>query len=219
MVEIGEPKLKRRLRQFGVTIVLLGLGTLLGPLLVASITTVISLNSDKDPWEARSDAEQLLALFREEEKNHVVFVHSTMPDDGKECGYDPTQLFPGDQLLESAQEKRFTPYMGYFMLDQWRKDVKWDEFNSDLVEALETNRSQFEIGFLRRCVSWTLARGLCMTHVEDIVRTVGNDVPRSFDETRTTVFFGYGTENDVVCLYADGVASRIGLPLSGDTQE
>lgn len=192
---------------------LLALGTVFGPLIVALGLAVIFADLEPNPLNPRSEAERLLAMFRDEEKNRIVMYRTSMPPDGAECGYDPSELFPED-FTESLMEKRFSPHSGYMLLHQWRRDTKWAEFNADLAEALEAKRSSIEIGFLRRCVSWTLARSVCMEHIDGLVRSVGKDVGFHNDQTRKSPFFGYGTENSVVCLYADGVAARQGLSLS-----
>lgn len=211
--------MKRRLKKCGIATLIFGLGAVLGPLFVISIATTISLLSPDNPLETRSEAEQLLAIYRDQEKNRIGLSFTVQPSDGMECGYDPVELFPGDQLLEAAETKRFTPYMGYFILDRWRKDTKRDLVNSELASTLSSNRSQFEIGFLRRCASWTLTRSACLNRVENLVRAAGRGIDRSWDTNRTSPFFAYGTENDVICLYTDGVASRMGLPLSDDGRD
>ncbi len=112
--------------------------------------------------------------------------------------------------MESAKEGRFTHYWGYFILDDWRSDFEWESFNNRIAEELDENGSQFQLGFLRRCINFTLARPVCMSQVEDLVRATAERVPRSFGGTES---IHRGTVNDVVCLYADGVAARIGIPL------
>lgn len=193
-----------------------GIATIFGPLLVAAIATLVSINTPPEPWEARSEAEKLVSIFRDEQKNVIVLASRIWPEDGAECGYEPTLLFPGGQFLESAHEARFTPYWGYYMLDNWRSDFEWEAFNARVAEEIERTTSQFELGFLRRCVTTTLVRDVCMERVETLIRSSANNVDRNLGGTES---IHAGTLNDVICIYADGVAARRGLPLQSKDED
>ncbi len=202
--------MRPRIKKIGVSLVLLSLGAVFGPLLIAVVAAIISTNTPPNPLQVRPEAQRLVSALRDEEKNRFVLNRMAPLPDGAECGYEPSQLFPGDQFGKSIEEGRFTSYWGYFILNDWRNDFEREAFNDRIAEELEANSGQFELGFLRRCITFTLARPICMSQVEHLVSTTANKVPRSLGGTQSIL---HGTINDVVCLYTDGVAARIGLPL------
>ncbi|MEM6858560.1 MAG: hypothetical protein AAF559_11870 [Pseudomonadota bacterium] len=189
--------MSRRLKKTLSCIVLVSVAAVFGPVLIAAVAALISINLPPNRLQVRTEAQKLVSAYRDEEKNKFMLSTTALPPDGAECGYEPVELFPGDQLMLPAKERRFTHYWGYFILDDWRSDFEWEDFNKRIAEELDENSSQFQLGFLRRCINFTLARPVCMSQVEDLVRATAKRVPRSLGGTQS---IHRGTVNDVVCL-------------------
>lgn len=98
------------IKRIGFSLALLGLGAFFGPVLLAALVTFISINRPPDPLQVRTEAQKLVSALRDEEKNRFALSSMAPLPDGAECGYEPSELFPGDQFGESIQKRRFTSY-------------------------------------------------------------------------------------------------------------
>jgi len=203
--------MKRFARRILIAVSLLIVGAVLGPVSLAAVAAYITSDQDDEFGEHR-EAARLVDAYQDNLRPGRLFLTLASPEDGAECAYDPDQLFPNSmqQFDESTDTKAFTDYVGYLALDRWRNRTRNEEWIGAVAVQLNEQMSDFETGFLRRCIEGTVFSQLCMERVE----AFSNSAPR-FDHSRDPIpVLGMGIENEIVCTYADGVAARLGLPIA-----
>lgn len=191
------------------TLSLVLLGAVLGPLIVAAASAALDANQEDSPFQKQNEAARLVNAYRSRLPVGILFMSVPLPEDGKECGYEPEHVFPDatNQMLRSGRENRYADYTGYWVLDHWRNSVRDEEWISAISQKIDDDLSDFETGFLRRCIDATLFSTICMSRVA----SYGDRVER-FDHTRpASPMRGFGIEDQIVCSYVDGVAARLGI--------
>lgn len=186
-------------------------GAVLGPVVFAAIGAALFAYQNHDTIEAANETALLIEAYQQQLPIGRLFLTILPPEDGGECGYDPEELFPdaSDEFEHSMQERRFSYYAGYYALDRWRNKSRDDEYITAIAANIEAQTSVFEVGFLRRCITSTLFRPICMEKVSGFSSGVDR-----FDHSREPFpALGWGIEDEIVCTYADGVAARRGIPL------
>ncbi|MDJ0644155.1 MAG: hypothetical protein QNJ15_15185 [Erythrobacter sp.] len=190
---------------------LLIIGTVFGPLLIAVGGAAIVANQGEHDLERSNEAWALVEAYGNELRPGRLYLTIIPPPDGEECGYDPSVLFPAgwDDIAKSHDERSFTDYVGYYVLDHWRSETRDAEYLSAIAQRIDDDLSDFEIAFLRRCISSTLFSSVCMERISGF-----NDGVERYDHDRkASPLLGWGIEDEIVCTYADGVAARRGIPL------
>ena len=188
---------------------LLMAGAVLGPVMIAAGGAAIAANSVDSPMYKRNEADLLVRAYRERLRVGYLFMSVIMPENGKECGYDPDIIFPesSEQLATSARERKYTEYAGYWVLDRWRNQTADDEWLGAVTQKIDDDMSDFEAGFLRRCIEATLFSSACMKRVEPY----GDRVVRFEHNRPAWPPRGFGIEDQIVCTYVDGIAARRGM--------
>ena len=184
-------------------------GAILGPVVFAAASAALVAKQDGSPLHRRNEADLLIDAYRSRLPVGIMFMTVMLPEDGKECGYKPEQVFPNafDELEIGARQKRYTDYLGYWVLDHWRNKTQDEEWLSAVAQEIDNDFSDFEAGFLRRCIQATVFSPLCMNRVAPY----GDRVER-FDHKRpASPMRGFGIEDQIVCTYVDGVAARRGI--------
>ena len=191
-------------RKSGKGLLLLVIGAIFGPLIIAVVSAGFSANRSAEPWGS-DEASRLVNAYRERLPAGRLFLSLPHSEDGRECGYSPEQVFPDMSL----NNDRFTDYGGYWYMDQWRNSTRDAEYISAITQSVDDDLSEFEAGFLRRCIESTLFSALCMEGVS------GRDdkVKRHVHGRSAFPLLGYGVEDQIVCTFVDGVAARQGLSL------
>ena len=205
--------MKLRLVRIAGAFLLLAMGATLGPVLIAAIAARVNQEQPFGFGEMR-EAERLVAAYRQRLPRHLLFLTIFGPDNGAECGYDPSEVFPDeiDQLTDSVRKQKFNDYAGYYALDQWRNRSRDEEWIAAIRDKIDEQMSRFEVGFLRRCIEATIFSPICMKRVSEFGDS--EEIPR-FDHNRLTrTIMGEGIEDQIVCTYVDGVAARKKLTLS-----
>ena len=199
----------KMLGAFGIFII----GATLGPLAIAAFSAWAEADNQMDYTET-SEASRLVAAYRQRLPHFHLFLSVIPPEDGTECGYDNNDVFPDsfDQLTDSMRSQKFTEYAGYYALHLWRNDTRDEEWVSAITDSIDEKMSDFEAGFLRRCIEATLFSDFCMKQVAAYGDT--NKIPRYDHERPISPLRGFGIEDQIVCTYVDGVAARKGLALS-----
>ena len=187
------------------------LGAILGPVLIAAVSSVYPSADDKYLEPKEAEVGRLVAAYRAQLPERHLFVTVIPPPDGRECGYDPQAVFPDkwDSIAQSRKTGTFAAYEGYYALNRWRNNNEDEAYIEAIRKRLTENLSHFEAGFLRRCIQNTIFSSQCMAKV----KSIGSEVER-FDPKRRTYLLAGGHEDQVVCLYVDGVATRKGMTLS-----
>lgn len=205
-------------RRIGLATVLLGAGALLGPVVFAAIGAAVGTSQKTYPLVSKGAvAFRLVEAYRARLPRGRLFTSVDAPKDGRECGYENAKVFPGamDQFGVSARTNRFTYYSGYWVLDHWRNDNRNAEWVDGIGQAIAEDMSAFEIDFLRRCIEATAFAPICMKKVAQYGNTVSH-----FNRPQTpSPLLGYGSEDQIVCTYVDGVAARRGVPLAEAPRE
>lgn len=184
-------------------------GAILGPVAFAAASAAWVAKEDRSPMNRRNEAELLVNAYRSRLPVRIFFLTVMQPENGKECGYNPEQIFPNafDELAEGQRGKRYTDYVGYWVLDHWRDETQGEEWLTAVTQELDDDLSDFEAGFLRRCIEATIFSPMCMSRVA----AYGDRVQR-FDHKRpASPMRGFGIEDQIVCTYVDGVAARRGI--------
>ena len=205
-------------RRIGFATALLGAGALLGPVVFAAVGAAVGASQKTYPSVTTgTGAFRLVEAYRARLPRGRLFTSVVAPEDGRECGYENDQVFPRafDQFGVSAHTRKFTYYSGYWVLDQWRNDSRNAEWVDAIAQAIGEDMSAFEIDFLRRCIEATAFAPICMKKVAQY----GNAVSRFNRPQTSSPFLGYGSEDQIVCTYVDGVAARRGVPLAGPPRE
>jgi hypothetical protein len=112
-----------------------------------------------------------------------------------------------EQLHVSVSQQKFTEYSRYLVLDNWRSRNRDAEWISAIIDKINSDMSNVEIGFLRRCIEATAFSPFCMRRVE----AYGRKVPRFGHKRGPYPLSGFGVEDQIVCTYVDGVAAHRGL--------
>ncbi len=191
--------------------VLLTIGTVFGPLLIAVGGAAIVANQGDHDLERTNEAWALVEAYGDKLRPGLLFLTVTPPPDGEECGYDPGILFPdrSNDIAKSVDERKFNDYVGYYVLDHWRNETRDAEYLSAIAQRIDEDMNDFEIAFLRRCISSTLFSSICMEQISGFDEKV-----ERYDHERSAYpIVGWGIEDEIVCTYADGVAARRGIPL------
>ncbi len=192
-------------------LLIFGLGVVVGPLLYALIAA--AMPPRQIPVVSANEAEvgRLIAVYRAELDRGRLFMSIIPPPNGKECGYDPEKVFPGQfsGMAEARRAGSFSDYEGYYALDKWRNQQRDEGYIAAIHMKMAKDMSRFEAGFLRRCIQSTVFAGWCKQRVA----AFADQVDRFGPESRN-FFIGGGHEDRVVCRYVDGVAARNGLPLA-----
>ena len=198
---------------------LLLIGTALGPVAIAAVGAVIEAYrahneisySGDEAWLLLEEAED----FEEERsRGEFKYISPVPPMDGKECGYEPKQLFPPDtdQFSSAIDERRFTDYIGYDILDRWRHETRDEEWLMAKSIELDAKVGQFQLGFLRRCIAYTLFQGVCYDRAMNLIADVTENIQRFDHNRKPHPYLGFGIEDEIVCTYVEGVARRRNLP-------
>ena len=198
---------------------LLAVGTVLGPVVIAALGAGIgAYRADTDELYPSDEAWLLLQEAEEyreyQERGNLILVNPMRPMEGKECGYEPKQLFPLDseRVPDALLEKRFTDNIGYHVLDRWRHETRDEEYNSARGSALDEAAGQFKLGFLRRCIAYTLVQGACHSWTLSLITEATVNISRYDHEREPLPYAGFGIEDEIVCTYVEGVARRRNLP-------
>ncbi|OAN99076.1 hypothetical protein A8B75_19420 [Sphingomonadales bacterium EhC05] len=192
---------------------LLTIGAVAGPVAIAVISAWVNAEDELGVTKT-SEASRLVAAYRQRLPRHRLFLSIIPPEDGTECGYEVDDVFPDGfgRLVEAVRSQRFTEYAGYYALDRWRNKNRDEEWIAAITTSIDEQMSDFEAGFLRRCIEATLFSDICMKQVAAYGDS--GKIPR-FDHTRPiSPFSGTGIEDQIVCTYVDGVAVRNGISLS-----
>ena len=192
-------------------IVIFALGAILGPVLIAGIAAAMPPFGNQLLPPKDAEIGKLVQAYRSQLPVGRLFMTVIPPPDGKECGYEPEKVFPGgwDSMIDSHRSGQFSDYAGYYALHKWREGSEDDGFIEAIREQLGKDLSRFESGFLGRCIQSTVFASQCMAKVEAIGAKV-----RRFDPKRQSQTLAGGHEDNIVCLYVDGVAARHAIRLS-----
>ena len=191
-----------------------GLGTILGPLLVALVLAALpsgETGMGSGLPEKEIEVGKLLAIYRARLPAGRLFMTVIPPPDGEECGYLPSSVFP-TTFAGAATDRlagRWNPYVGYYALHRWRNDAQADGYIAAISKKMTEDLSKFEAKFLRICIESTVLSGICSRKIE----SYGDGIDRFSKDYVEDSWIG-GNEDRVVCSYVDGVAARKGLPLS-----
>ncbi|WP_162789593.1 hypothetical protein [Altererythrobacter sp. ZODW24] len=191
-------------------LILLSVGAIFGPVLIAAVSAAYTVSRGQESRES-NEASRLVEAYRERLPVHHLFLSTRLPEDGQECGYNPDQVFPKrfEQLDVSLASHKFSDYAGYWYMDRWRNKTRDEEYIEAIIQSIDDDLSDFETGFLRRCIEGTLFSSLCMDRVSG-----RGDTVKRFDHGRPAwPMAGYGVEDQIVCTYVDGVAARQGISL------
>ena len=147
---------KHLVRVLGVFSLLI-IGAVLGPVAIAAFSAWANAEDELGVTKT-SEASRLVAAYRQRLPRHRLFLSIISPEDGTECGYEVDELFPErfDGLAESVRSQSFTEYAGYYALDRWRNDSRDEEWIVAITASIGEQMSEFEAGFLRRCIEATL---------------------------------------------------------------
>jgi hypothetical protein len=200
--------MRRHARSISAILLWLAVGAVFGPVAIAGGAAAFR-GSRPDAMGRASEVEKLVDAYRDRLPRHVLFLTLVPPPDGEECGYDPETLFP-DRVQAMHPQGRtdvYADHQGYRELDRWRSRRRDEAWIRAITAAIHNRMSEFQIGFLRRCIQSTLFAGLCAKEVERI----GDTVPRY---GRPRINEAQGFEDRVVCTFADGVAARRGVALA-----
>ena len=201
--------MKRFAKRCLIAATLLLVGAIFGPVIIAVGGAARAAKPITFPGHQRNEADLLVRAYRDRLPVGFLFMTVAMPEDGKECGYDPQEVFPKsfEQFEGSARQKKYSDYAGYWVLDHWRSQSSDDEWLGAVTQKIDDDMSDFEAGFLRRCIEGTLFSSLCMKEVAPY----GDRIER-FDHKRpASPLRGFGVEDQIVCTYVDGVAARHGM--------
>ncbi|MCB2082635.1 MAG: hypothetical protein KDD90_01075 [Sphingomonadaceae bacterium] len=196
---------------------LLAMGGIVGPVAFAAVASALTATEPHYDSFDENEYSRLVEAYRARLPGLRLFMTIIPPEDGKECGYDPQALFPDqdNQVLDSTDKRSFTDYVGYLAMDRWRNNSRDDEYIAAITDNISERMSEFEAGFLRRCIEATVFSSACMSRVE----AFGNTAER-FDHNREPFpIIGWGIEDEIVCTYADGVAARRSIPLRSPESE
>jgi hypothetical protein len=199
--------MRRHARSILAILLWLALGAVFGPVAIAG--GAAAFRGSPDALDRVSEAEKLVDAYRDQLPRHVLFLTLAPPPDGEECGYQPEIIFPGGVQARYPQGRTdlYADYQGYLELDRWRRSRRDEAWIRAITATIHDRMSEFQIGFLRRCIQSTLFAGLCAKEVERI----GDTVPRY---GRPRINEAEGFEDRVVCTFVDGVAARRGVALS-----
>lgn len=191
-----------------LAVAIFAFGAIFGPLLIAGIA---ALHDDTLGMYEPSEATKLVEAYQSKLPPLRLFLTVEPPDEGKACGYEPSQLFPTgiDEMASARKEKRFSDYEGYYALEGWASDLKDKAFVAEITEKIEKTMDRREMEFLRHCIQSTLFSGVCMREVEKF----GDRVERFPNEPRDWYFLASGHEQEVICTYLDAIAARRGLAI------
>lgn len=183
------------------------LGAVIGPILFAICAAAMpdrSLLGDE-----HTEAKRLVNAYLSKLPPPELLIIVAFHEDGSECGYDRKKVFPDEkaQYFLSGKQRKFTDFAGYIVLDNWRNSSRYAEWTSTLTYQIEDSMSRFKIGFLRRCIEYTVISKACMSRVaaysDKLARFKHGRQPWPLD--------GFGVEDQIVCTYVDGVAAKHGL--------
>lgn len=205
--------MKSRSKLFAGAMLLVVTGATIGPVVIAAVGAWIDAERQADPW-ARSEVNRLVEAYRQRLPPNHLFLSLALPEDGKECGYDSTDVFPNawDEIGESIRSQTFNDYAGYYALDRWRNTSRDEEWISAITASIAEETSEFEASFLRRCIEATLFSDICIQRVAEFGDS--NRIPRFDHDRPISPPQGIGVEDEIVCTYVDGVAARRNLPLA-----
>lgn len=195
-------------KKLAIFMTFFGLGMVVGPLVLAAGSAFISA------WSRNSESVEVARLidaYRDSLEPHRLFLTISSPDDGMECGYDPETIFPNGlrNAAQAFESGEYIPYSGYMALDRWRNEHRDDAYIAAIEQKMSQEVSEFEAGFLRRCIEGTLFADICKGKVESFgskVDRFGRDLPK--------IGYASGHEDEVVCGFVDGTAARAGVPLA-----
>lgn len=198
-------------RRIGLATALLAAGALLGPVVFAGIGAALAVSDPEDYPTKWQETQRLVEAYRARLPRGRLYTTIASPQNGVECGYNVAAIFP-DVYSESRQ---FGYWNGYQALDHWR-DMNWKRQRiEEFGEAIGADMNEFEVVFLRRCIEATVLQPLCMAKIAGY----SDRVSRSDHLRATSLFEGYGYEDQIVCTYVDGVAARRGVPLAEAPRE
>lgn len=188
----------------------LAVGTLFGPLAIATFFSVVA--KEEDEHAAFQEAVKLADRYIEAQPRLQLHLSLMSPDIlYAHCGHDFEQLFPQimDDLEALHAAGRYSDYEGFEALDELRRRNSLEIRRTGLAIELEERLSLFDLRFLRRCIDATMFSKVCMRQVADIAA----DLPSEADLTSRVFIPGAGEEPQIICTYLDGVSARRGLPL------
>lgn len=195
-------------KKLAIFITIFGLGMVVGPLvLAAGAAFIFAWGKESEPVEVA----RLIDAYRDSLEPHRLFLTTSARDNGMECGYDPETVFPNGlrNAAQAFENGEYIPYSGYMALNRWRNEYRDDAYIAAIEQKISQEVSQFEAGFLRRCIEGTLFADVCKGKVESF----GSKVDR-FGRNLPRIGFASGHEDEVVCGFVDGAAARAGVPLA-----
>lgn len=195
-------------KNLGLGMALFGLGAVLGPLILAAGSAYIYTSEDDFGSDEHG---RLIDAYQDSLEPHRLFLSIIPPEDGAECGYNPDDVFPDsiNGMASAFNNGSYASYSGYWALDEWRNKQRDEAYIAAIELEMSEEVSQFEAGFLRRCIEGTLFAEPCKRRIESFGKKIdrfGNDLPKIGPAS--------GHEDAVVCGFVDGVAARQGVPLA-----
>ena len=185
-------------------------GAVFGPIMVAAIA---ALDDELDYVPPAEDqAAKLIETYEANLPSGLFFTSIYREPHVKNCGYDETELFPEglDEMLNARRKGRFSLFEGYEAIDVWARELRDMAYIAAITDKIRQEHSPYEIEFLRRCIQSTVFSHTCMKHVA----TFGDRVERFPDKPHEEWYFaGSGYEEEVICTYLDGVATRRGIAI------
>lgn len=182
-------------------------GMFFGPVVIAAGSALHQPDPD-DGWRTETEASKLVDAYQDHLEPMRLFLTIIPPEDGRECGYDPSKLFP-ESIMEMANARSaddFTDYEGYYALTRWAGEQNDKAYIMAIADKIDRTMPVWRQEFLRRCIDGTLFASFCMADVEHF----GDKVER-FPEKPYDYLIAGGHEEEIICTYLDAVAAKRGV--------
>ena len=195
-------------RRISAALGLILIGAILGPL---AMVVAAGLAVKSDDISHNRAALALLDAYRARLEPLRLLLSIEIPPDGKECGYERSDLFDAKDDMPSTNATRWSPYRGYDALYQWKNRQADERYLANVREYLIQNTSPFSAGFLAACMRQTMFARPCAAYVHDLIEGRGwfgalpSPPGRIFDAP---------VAEGALCTYLDGLAARNRHPMS-----
>ena len=152
-------------------------GTLLGPVVISSFSGLISASPrTENSWDEGSkwsEAQKLVQSYRNNLPQGFVFRTIITPPEGRECGYNTQDVFPGG--VAAMADERWSNYRGYLALNQWRNNNRSDAWISAITQRISEEMSVPKMRMLKTCIDASIFRSVCMHEVKEYSATIDRE--------------------------------------------